>query len=62
MKAIDRSGMFIKYQNKWITLEDDDTVISSGKTLDEAIKKADKKGFKNPVIAKIPDMHSEYLL
>lgn len=61
-RALDRTNIFKKYQNKWIALTDDDKVISSGSTLDEALSKAIKKGFKNPVITKMPDLKYDYVL
>lgn len=62
MKAIDRTEIFTKYQNKWVALTDDDKVISSGPTLNEVLKTAKKKGFDNPVTAKIPDLRFELVL
>lgn len=35
-------------------MDDEVTVISSGKTLDETSKKAEKKGFKNPIYFQVP--------
>ncbi len=61
-KAIDRTEIFKKYQNKWVALTWDDKVISSGSTLDEVLKEAKKKGFDNPVTAKIPDLKYEFIL
>lgn len=60
-KAIDRTELFTKYQNKWVALTDDDKVIVSGSTLDEVLIKAKEKGFDNPVTAKIPDLKSEFI-
>ncbi len=61
-KVMDRTEIFKEYQNKWVAFTDDDKVISAGSTLDEALSKAVKKGFENPVIAKIPDLKYDYLL
>ncbi len=61
-KALDRTKIFKKYQNKWVAFTDDDKVISAGSTLDEVIKVAKKKGFNNPVTAKIPDLKFEFIL
>ncbi|MCD6134318.1 MAG: hypothetical protein B6D55_04440 [Candidatus Omnitrophica bacterium 4484_70.2] len=62
MKLLDRTDLFQKYQNKWVALTDDDKVICSGSTLEAVLKKAKKKGFKNPVTAKIPDLRFEFIL
>jgi hypothetical protein len=61
-KTVDRTDIFKKYQNKWLALTDDDKVISSGLTLEEVLKSARKKGFDNPVTAKIPDLNFEFIL
>lgn len=45
----------------WVALKDDEvTVISSGKTLDETANRAEKKGFKNPIFFRFQNIH--YLL
>ena len=62
MKLIDRSELFRKYQNQWIALTSNEKVISSGSTLEEALTKAGEKGFKNPLITKVPDLKYDYLL
>lgn len=61
-KAIDRTKIFKKYQNKWIALTDDDKVISAGLSLAEVLTSAKKKGYDNPVTAKIPDLKFEFIL
>jgi len=61
-KALDRTNIFKKYQNKWVAFTDDDRVISAGSTLDGVLKTAKKKGFDNPVTAKIPDLKFEFIL
>lgn len=55
MKVIDWSGLDKKYKGLWVALMDDEeTVITSGKTLDEVAEKAEKKGFKNPIFWSVP--------
>ncbi|MBI3103582.1 hypothetical protein HYZ05_01450 [Candidatus Daviesbacteria bacterium] len=55
MAAIDWSHIYKKYKGLWVALMDDEvTVISSGKSLEETSKKAEKKGFKNPIFMSIP--------
>lgn len=47
--------LYRDYKGKWIALKDDQqTVISSGKTLEETAREAEKKGFKNPIFMQIP--------
>ena len=45
-----------KYSGKYVALKSftDDTVISSGDRIQEVYKKAEKKRYRNPVIAHIP--------
>ena len=55
MLAIDWSGIYKKYKGKWVALMDDEiTVISSGKTAQEAWDKARNKGYKKPTLAQMP--------
>lgn len=55
MKTIDWTKIYQKYKGFWVALRDDEqTVISSGKTLEETAKKAEKKGFKNPIFMQVP--------
>lgn len=44
MAAIDWTHIYTKYKDLWVALIDDEvTVISSGKSLEETSKKAEKK-------------------
>lgn len=55
MAAIDWTHIYTKYKGLWVALMDDEvTVISSGKSLEETSKKAEKKGFNNPIFMNIP--------
>lgn len=55
MKVIDWTSIYKKYKGLWVALMDDEvTVISSGKTLEETAQKAGKKGFKDPIFMNIP--------
>ena len=44
MEAVNCTKLFQKYANQWIAMNEDESVICSGKTLDEVIEKANKKG------------------
>lgn len=61
-KVMDRTKIFMKYQNKWVALTDDDKVICAGETLDEVMKKAKIKGYNEPVTMKVPDPRFEFVL
>ena len=55
MGAIDWTKIYKKYKGLWVALKKDNkTVIASGKTLKEAIEKAKKKGYKEPILFKVP--------
>ncbi len=62
MRFLDRTDLFNKHKNKWLALTEDDKVISSGSTLEKVLKIAKKKGFDNPITAKIPDPSLEFIL
>ena len=54
MKAIDWTHL-TKYKGLWVGLKDDEvTVVASGKTLDEVLDKAQKNGYPNPILYKVP--------
>lgn len=56
MKAIDWTKIYKKYKGQWVTLADDElTVLSNGATAREAWEKAQKKGFKSPILHRIPN-------
>lgn len=55
MAVIDWTHIYKKYKGLWVALMDDEqTVIASGKNLEEAADKAEKKGFKDPIFMSIP--------
>lgn len=55
MAAIDWTHIYKQYKGLWVALKDDEvTVITSGKNLDETAEKAEKKGFKNPIFYFVP--------
>ena len=55
MTAIDWIKIYKKYKGLWVALKDDEqTVISSGKTLKETAQKAKTKGFEKPIFMNVP--------
>ncbi len=53
--AIDWTKIYDKYKGLWVALQDDQvTVISSAQTLKEALEKAQEKGYKQPIMFKVP--------
>lgn len=56
MKAIDWSKIYKKYKGLWVALLDDETtVVGSGRTLKEAKEVAKKKGYGNPIMTRMPE-------
>lgn len=56
MKAINWSGIYKKYKGLWIALaQDEQTVLASGKTAKEAWDKALEKGFRKPILTRMPE-------
>ena len=56
MKAIDMTKIYRDYKGKWVALKGptSTTVVASGKTLHEALVKAQKKGVKMPMMVDVP--------
>ncbi|OGI98620.1 hypothetical protein A3H53_01225 [Candidatus Nomurabacteria bacterium RIFCSPLOWO2_02_FULL_40_10] len=53
--AVDWTKTYGKYRGLWVAiLDDEQTVVGSGKTLREAHKEADKKGYTNPIFMRVP--------
>lgn len=47
--------LYIKYAGLWVAMKDDEkTVIDSAKTAKSVLKKAQDKGFENPLLNYIP--------
>ena len=53
--AIDWSKIYRKYKGLWVALKDDEqTVVASGKTAEDAWQKAKKKNYPHPILTKMP--------
>jgi len=53
--AIDWSKLYKKYRGLWLALKDDEiSVIASGKTAKEALEKAERKGYRKPILTRMP--------
>lgn len=60
--AIDWSKIYKKYRGLWVALKNDEkTVIASGKTAQEAWLKAQGKGFKKPILTRMPEKLVTYV-
>ena len=54
--AKDWTQIFNKYRGLWVALEDDEeTVVASGKTAQEAVVVAKQRGITKPILARIPE-------
>ena len=60
--AINWTDIFNKYKGLWVALKDDEkTVVAFGETAEDALKGAQKKGFKNPILSHMPDKLITYV-
>lgn len=62
MKAIDWSKIYKKHKGLWIALAKDEiTVLASGKTAKEAWDKALRKGYRKPIMTRMPERLITYV-
>ena len=54
MKPVDLSPVLEQFKGLWVALTDSDTVISSHKSAQQAYEEAIKKGYKEPILFKVP--------
>lgn len=60
--ALDWTQLYKKYRGKWVALLDDEkTVVGSGKTLKEALLKAQSKGHRYPIMSRMPQSLDAYV-
>ena len=60
--ARDWSKLYKKYKGLWVALLDDEmTVVGSGKTLKEAIIRAKEKGYNSPIFTRMPETLDAYV-
>ncbi len=53
--AIDWTKIYKKYKGLWVALKNDQkTVIAADETVKGVVKKANKKGFKEPILFHVP--------
>ncbi len=63
MKAIDMTPIIKKYHGYFVALSyDRKKVVGKGHTAEEAIKEASNKGYKEPILTRIPNENRSYLL
>lgn len=60
--AIDWTKIYQRYKGLWVALKQDEkTVLASGKTAREAWTKAKAKGYKKPILARMPEEIVSYV-
>lgn len=60
--AVDWTKICEKYRGLWIGLRrDEKTVVASGKTVKEVMKKADQKGYSKPILFRVPTKIMPYV-
>ncbi len=60
--AVNWTKIYKKYKGLWVALLDDEqTVVGSGKTLKEALLKAQKKGHCTPIMSRMPETLDAYV-
>ena len=60
--AIDWTHAYRRFKGLWVAFKDDEkTVIASGRTAKEALKKAKIKGYEMPILAHMPKILGPYI-
>ena len=54
MNAVDLSNVLEKFKGLWVALTDSDSVISADKSAKKAYEEAIKKGYKEPILFRVP--------
>jgi len=63
IKTRDLSKILEPFSNEWVALsEDEDRVVSHGKTVREVLEKAKESGVESPIITKVPTEYGNYVL
>ena len=59
--AKDWLKLYKKYKGLWVALlEDEVTVVGSGKTAKEAVRKAQEKGHNDTILSRVPENLNAY--
>lgn len=54
--STDWTNIFKEYKGLWVALKDDEeTVVGSGATAREALEQAQKQGYENPILTRMPE-------
>jgi hypothetical protein len=53
--GIDWTKIYKKYKGSWVAVLDDEvTVVGSGKTIKSALEQARKAGYEDPIVMRVP--------
>jgi hypothetical protein len=61
MEQTDLSKIFEQFKGLWVALTEKDTVISANKSAKKAYEEAKKKGYKDPILFKVPMSDLPYI-
>ncbi|MBI3577515.1 hypothetical protein HY086_05755 [Candidatus Gottesmanbacteria bacterium] len=63
MKPIDVTNIYKKYKGLWVGLKKMDAraVVAAGKNVQEVMDKSKKKGFREPILFKVPTKSIPYV-
>lgn len=60
--AINWTKIYKNHKGLWVALDrDEETVLSNDKTLKGALEKARKKGFRDPIMTRVPSNLEAYV-
>lgn len=60
--AIDWTKIYKQYRGLWVALKDDEqTVVGSGKTARQAWDEAQRQGYEQPILTRMPDKLIPYV-
>lgn len=60
--AIDWTEIYATYKGLWVALlQDEQTVVGSGKTAKEAWEEAQRRGHKKPILTRMPEELVTYI-
>jgi hypothetical protein len=60
--AIDWSTLYDRFKGLWVALGDDEkTVLASGQTAQEALRRARQGGHPNPILTRLPETLGTYV-
>ncbi len=60
--VIDWTDIYKQYKGLWVAmLDDEQTVVGSGETLNQALERAKRNGHDNPIVMRVPTEVMPYI-